>query len=103
MLTVVERSRQIFFSRFLYTLLFYVEQMIHTMTWIAGKQGENPGCSHISEGGQWAGWVWRVTPYLDAMLCVEVSGAQTGVEAVAQALQQPHSWEQLTFVLKKGG
>lgn len=37
------------------------------------------------------------------MLCVEVSSAQAGVEAVAQALQQPHSWEQLTFVLKKGG
>lgn len=49
MLTVVERSRGIFFSRFLYTLLFYVEQMIRTMIWKAGKQGENPTCSHISE------------------------------------------------------
>ena len=42
MLTVVERSRQIFFSRFLYTLLFYVEQMIHTMndmdSWETGRE-----------------------------------------------------------------
>lgn len=38
-------------------------------------------------------------PYLDAVLRVEVSRAQAGVEAVAQALQQPHSGEQLTFVL----
>ena len=38
MLTVVERSRGIFFSPFLYTLLFYMEQMIRTMTWKAGKQ-----------------------------------------------------------------
>lgn len=43
MLTVVERSRGIFFSPFLYTLLFYMEQMIRTMTWKAGKQEENPG------------------------------------------------------------
>ena len=62
------------------------------------ETGRESGCSHISAGGQWG-----VTPYLDAMLCVEVSSAQAGVEAVAQALQQPHSWEQLTFVLKKGG
>ena len=48
MLTVVEKSRGIFFSCFLYTLLFYVEQMIRTMIWKAGKQGENPACSHIS-------------------------------------------------------
>lgn len=39
--------------------------------------------------------------YLDAVLVVVVSGAQTGVEAVAQALQQPHSWEQLALVLNQ--
>lgn len=33
------------------------------------------------------------------MLSVEVCRTQAGIEAVAQALQQPHSWEQLTFVL----
>lgn len=43
----------------------------------------------------------REPRYLDAMLSVEVSSAQAGVEAVAQALQQPHSWEQLTFVLNQ--
>lgn len=31
-------TRDFFFSAFLYTLLFYVEQMIRTMTWKAGKQ-----------------------------------------------------------------
>lgn len=41
--------------------------------------------------------------YLDAVLGVEVSGAQTGIQAVAQALQQPHSWKQLTFVLNQAG
>lgn len=43
---------------------------------------------------------WRVTTYLDPVLSVEVCCTQAGIEAVAQALQQPHSWEQLTFVLK---
>ena len=59
--------------------------------------------SHLRVGSGRVGWGGGGTPYLDAMLCVEVSSAQAGIEAVAQALQQPHSWEQLTFVLKKGG
>lgn len=53
----------------------------------------------------WKGSVGQVVAplYLDAVLGVEVGGAQTGIEAVAQALQQPHSWKQLTFVLNQAG
>lgn len=66
--------------------------VICTTTIKRGEQGENSG----------AVWGQVVEPlYLDAMLGVEVCGAQAGVEAVAQTLQQPHGWEQLTFVLKQ--
>lgn len=74
------------FSAFLHTLL--------GLHWERGK-GETPLGPEGDGGG--------ATTYLDPVLSVEVSRTQTGIEAVAQALQQPHSWEQLTFVLEPGG
>lgn len=74
------------FFAFLHTLL--------GLHWVyKGKRGASFGAR--------GGW-WEATTYLDPVLSVEVSRTQTGIEAVAQALQQPHSWEQLTFVLEQG-
>lgn len=61
-------------------------------------------CTMMREQREFSGTAWgRLWEplYLDAVLSVEVGGTQTGVETVAQALQQPHSREQLTFVLKQ--
>lgn len=63
---------------------------VRTMTWKAGKQERIQVFLYLNEEARAVG----VTPAtLAAMLCAqEVSGAQAGVEAVTQALQQPHSW-----------
>ena len=37
--------------------------------------------------------------YIDVVIVVEVGGAHTGVEFVAQLLQRPHARQQLPFLL----
>lgn len=69
----------------------------HTLLVLRWGKGEKE--SPLGPGGGGGGTV-GATAYLDPMLSVEVSCPQAGIEAVAQALQQPHSWEQLTLVLK---
>lgn len=98
MLAVVENSQGFFL--FFFSAYSFSEWNIHDLynnNKSRGRGKEFFGAFEPLQGS--VGRPWSL--YLDPVLGVEVGGAQTGIEAVAQALQQPHSWEQLTLVLTK--